>query len=122
MAVLTNARVVKGDQVVDGGWISWEGDRFAEIGRGHRPVDQHLRRHGTTTRLASLVAAAVRAPTREVLGAPMVRVREGRAELMGLDDVGLIARGRLANLVVLDEDLTVQAVLYRGSWVDGQTP
>ena len=44
------------------------------------------------------------------------------AALLGLDDVGLIAPGRLANLVVLKEDLTVRAVLYRGSWVDGQTP
>ena len=44
------------------------------------------------------------------------------AKLLGLDDVGLIAPTRLANLVVLNEDLTVQAVLYRGSWVDGQTP
>lgn len=25
-------------------------------------------------------------------------------------------------LVVLEEDLTVRAVLYRGSWVDGWTP
>jgi N-acetylglucosamine-6-phosphate deacetylase len=44
------------------------------------------------------------------------------ATLLGLDDVGLIAPGRQANLVVLNEDLTVHAVLYRGSWVDGQTP
>jgi N-acetylglucosamine-6-phosphate deacetylase len=44
------------------------------------------------------------------------------ATLLGFDDVGLIVPGRLANLVVLNEDLTVHAVLYRGSWVDGQTP
>jgi N-acetylglucosamine-6-phosphate deacetylase len=44
------------------------------------------------------------------------------ATLLGLDEVGLIAPGRQANLVVLDEDLTVRAVLYRGSWVDGQAP
>jgi N-acetylglucosamine-6-phosphate deacetylase len=42
VAVLTDARVVQGDQVVDGGWIHWEGERFAEVGRGHRRVDQHL--------------------------------------------------------------------------------
>jgi len=379
LTVLTNARVVQGDQVVDGGWIHWEGERFAEVGRGHLPIDQHLsvggrlvvpgfvdihvhggggssfttgspeegaavahfhRRHGTTTLLASLVTAPLpdllrqtsalaelvddeivaglhlegpflspdrcgahppnllRAPTRGVLaqllcrrpgvvrmatlapeldggvdavaqlaaagvlpaightdapydvahaavdagaraathlfnamrpihhrepgvivalmersevvvelindglhlhpslvrwvmatvgddraalisdaiaaagaddglytlGASTVRVRDGRAELvdgsslagstltmdlafrhavqcqglpvvaaaraaattpavlLGLDDVGLIAPRRLANLVVLNENLTVQAVLYRGSWVDGQTP
>jgi N-acetylglucosamine-6-phosphate deacetylase len=44
------------------------------------------------------------------------------ATLLGLDDVGLIAAGRLANLVVLKEDLSVQAVMHRGRWVDGQTP
>jgi N-acetylglucosamine-6-phosphate deacetylase len=44
------------------------------------------------------------------------------AAVLGLDDVSRIAPGRLANLVVLEEDLTVQAVLYRGSWVDGRTP
>jgi N-acetylglucosamine-6-phosphate deacetylase len=35
---------------------------------------------------------------------------------------GLIAPGRLANLVVLDEGLTVQAIMNRGSWVDGRAP
>jgi N-acetylglucosamine-6-phosphate deacetylase len=44
------------------------------------------------------------------------------AAALGLDDVGRIAPGRLANLVVLEEDLTVRAVLYRGSWVDGRAP
>jgi N-acetylglucosamine-6-phosphate deacetylase len=44
------------------------------------------------------------------------------AAVLGLDDVGRIAPGRLANLVVLKEDLTVRAVLDRGSWVDGRTP
>jgi N-acetylglucosamine-6-phosphate deacetylase len=42
LAVLTNARVVQGDQVVDGGWIRWEGERFVEVGRGRLPIDQHL--------------------------------------------------------------------------------
>jgi len=42
LTVLTNARLVQGDQVVDGGWIRCEGERFAEVGRGHVPLDQHL--------------------------------------------------------------------------------
>ena len=41
MTVLTDARVVQGDQVVEGGWVRWEGDRLAEVGRGHPPVDRH---------------------------------------------------------------------------------
>lgn len=335
MAILTDARVVQGDHMVEGGWIRWEGERLAEVGRGHLPVDRHHpaggrlvvpgfvdihvhgggggsftsgsaedgaavarfhRRHGTTTLLASLVTAPpadllrqisaltelvddeivaglhlegpflssarrgahppklLRAPTRAdaaydvahaavdagarvathlfnamrpihhrepgvvvalmerpevvcelindglhlhpslvrwvlgtvgearaalvsdaiaaagaddglyALGRSTVRVRGGRAELMdgsslagstltmdaafrrvvqcqglpvgaavraaattpaavlGLDDVGRIAPGRLANLVALEEDLTVRAVLYRGSWVDGRPP
>ncbi len=44
------------------------------------------------------------------------------AQLLGLDDVGDIAPGRRANLVVLKEDLTVRAVLYRGQWVGGWPP
>jgi N-acetylglucosamine-6-phosphate deacetylase len=45
------------------------------------------------------------------------------ARLMGFEDVGVIAAGRVADLVVLEEgDLAVRAVLHRGSWVDGQPP
>jgi N-acetylglucosamine-6-phosphate deacetylase len=96
VTILTDARVVQGDQVVEGGWVRWEGPRLAEVGRGHPPVDRHRsaggrlvvpgfvdihvhgggggsfttgsaedgaavarfhRRHGTTTLLASLVTA-----------------------------------------------------------------
>jgi N-acetylglucosamine-6-phosphate deacetylase len=39
-----------------------------------------------------------------------------------IHDVGRIAPGRRANLMVLEENLTVRAVLCRGSWVDGRTP
>lgn len=41
MTVLTNARLVQGDQVVDGGWIRCDGERFAEVGRGDPPFGQH---------------------------------------------------------------------------------
>jgi N-acetylglucosamine-6-phosphate deacetylase len=96
VTILTDARVVQGDQVVEGGWVRWEGERLAEVGRGHPPVDRHRsaggrlvvpgfvdihvhgggggsfttgsaedgaavarfhRRHGTTTLLAGLVTA-----------------------------------------------------------------
>ena len=42
MTVLTNAWLVQGDQVVDGGWIRCDGERFAEVGRGHPPIGHHL--------------------------------------------------------------------------------
>jgi adenine deaminase len=87
VTILTDARVIQGDQVVEGGWIRWEAEQLAEVGRGHRSVDGHR-----------------------------------SAAVLGLDDVGRIAPGRLANLVALEEDLTVRAVLCRGSWVDGRTP
>ena len=41
MTILTDARVVQDDQVVEGGWVRWEGERLAEVGRGHLPVDRH---------------------------------------------------------------------------------
>ena len=81
MTILTDARVVQGDQVVEGGWVRWERERLAEVGPGHLPVDRH-------------------------------RSAGGR----------LVVPGRLANPAVLEENLAVRAVLYRGSWVDGRTP
>ena len=38
------------------------------------------------------------------------------ADYLGLADVGRIAPGRLADLVVLDEHLAVARVMYRGAW------
>jgi len=38
---------------------------------------------------------------------------------LGLDDVGAIEPGRQADLVVLDEELEVVAVMARGAWMDG---
>jgi hypothetical protein len=106
LTVLTNARLVQGDQVVDGGWIRCAGERFAEVGRGDPPFGQH---RAVWFQGLPVVAAARAAATTP-------------ATVLGLDDVGLIAPGRLANLVVLEEDLTVQAIMYRGSWVDGRAP
>jgi N-acetylglucosamine-6-phosphate deacetylase len=94
VTILTDARVVQDDQVVEGGWVRWEQERLAEVGRGHLPVDRH---HSAGGRLV-------------VPG------------FVDIHDVGRIAPGRRANLMVLEENLTVRAVLCRGSWVDGRTP
>ncbi|KAA8967385.1 N-acetylglucosamine-6-phosphate deacetylase [Mycobacterium sp.] len=40
------------------------------------------------------------------------------AAVLGFDDVGALRRGLRANLVVLDADLTVSAVMADGEWVD----
>ncbi|MDA8371298.1 MAG: N-acetylglucosamine-6-phosphate deacetylase [Nocardiopsaceae bacterium] len=39
------------------------------------------------------------------------------ARALGLDDVGSLTVGSRADLLLLDEDLTVVAVMHRGSWV-----
>lgn len=36
----------------------------------------------------------------------------------GLDDVGLLAPGRLANLCVLDDDASLRRVMRRGAWLE----
>jgi N-acetylglucosamine-6-phosphate deacetylase len=41
------------------------------------------------------------------------------ARTLGLDHVGAITPGRAADLVVLDEHLSVRAVMAGGGWVDG---
>lgn len=40
------------------------------------------------------------------------------AQVLGLSEVGCLEPGRLANLVVLDRDLSVQRVMLRGRWVE----
>jgi N-acetylglucosamine-6-phosphate deacetylase len=40
----------------------------------------------------------------------------GPAEALGLGDVGALERGRLADLVLLDHDLTLRRVMHRGEW------
>ncbi|MGJ3507140.1 N-acetylglucosamine-6-phosphate deacetylase [Enemella sp. A6] len=44
------------------------------------------------------------------------------ARYLGLTDVGSIAPGKRADLVVLDDDLQVQRVMLRGSWVGTEVP
>jgi N-acetylglucosamine-6-phosphate deacetylase len=39
------------------------------------------------------------------------------ARALGLSDVGRLEPGALADLVVLDDDLQVEAVMHRGSWI-----
>jgi hypothetical protein len=41
VTILTDTRVVQEDQVVEGGWVRWEGERLADVGRGHLPVDRY---------------------------------------------------------------------------------
>lgn len=68
-----------------------------------------------------VLAAALRHATR-VAGLPLTdTVRAATAtpaQAVGLDDVGRLEPGRVADLVVLDDDLTVRRVMHRGSWTD----
>ena len=73
---------------------------------------------GSTLTLDAALRHAVRA------GAPVPTVARALAttpaRVLGLAaELGAIVPGLAADLVILDEDLTVHAVLHRGSWVEG---
>jgi N-acetylglucosamine-6-phosphate deacetylase len=44
------------------------------------------------------------------------------ARVLGLDDLGALAAGRRADLVVLDGELELTAVMAGGSWLEGRAP
>jgi len=76
---------------------------------------------GSTLTLDAALRGAVRA------GAAVPDVARALAttpaRVLGLDrELGAIAPGLAADLVILDEDLTVHAVLHRGSWVGRRRP
>jgi N-acetylglucosamine-6-phosphate deacetylase len=77
---------------------------------------------GTDTLAGSTIAldSAVRNLVRE--GLPLPRAVQAAsanpAELLGASDRGRIEAGRLAHLVVLDDELRVQRVLRGATWVD----
>jgi N-acetylglucosamine-6-phosphate deacetylase len=69
--------------------------------------------------------AAVRYAVHEV-GVPLVDAVAAAtatpAAALGLDGVGVLAPGRPADLVLLDDALRVQRVMRRGDWVDPASP
>jgi N-acetylglucosamine-6-phosphate deacetylase len=71
---------------------------------------------GSTLTMAAAVRYAV-----QVAGLPIQDVvraaTSAPATLLGLDRVGDLRPGFSADLVVLDDDLTVQRVMHRGRWV-----
>ncbi|MGH3436640.1 MAG: N-acetylglucosamine-6-phosphate deacetylase [Sciscionella sp.] len=76
---------------------------------------------GSTLTMDSAVWRAVKRA-----GVPLVHAIRAAATTpagsLGLELVGVIAKGKRADLVVLGEDLTVDAVMARGTWEDGQAP
>ncbi len=72
---------------------------------------------GSTLTMAAAVRYAVR-----TTGLPLAEVLRSAtstpAAMLGLDDVGVLAPGRRADLVALDGDLEVVRVMRRGRWLD----
>lgn len=70
---------------------------------------------GSTLTLDQAVRNAVAA------GIPLLRALDAAtripARYLGLDDVGSLAVGKRADLLVLDDDLNVMRVMHRGRWV-----
>ena len=77
---------------------------------------------GTDTLAGSTIAldSAVRNLVREGLPLPraLAAASANPAALLGADDRGMMEVGRLAHLVLLDEDLRVTRVLRGETWVD----
>jgi len=73
---------------------------------------------GSTLTMAAAVRHAV-----QVAGVPLVDAIQAAtatpAALLGLSDLGEIRAGGAADVVALDDDLQVTAVLRRGDWVSG---
>ncbi|GAB3181958.1 N-acetylglucosamine-6-phosphate deacetylase [Nesterenkonia halophila] len=66
------------------------------------------------------IAGAVRHAVREASVPPaqaLAAATENPARMVGLDEVGRLAPGMRADLVHLDEDLAVRAVMHRGAWL-----
>jgi N-acetylglucosamine-6-phosphate deacetylase len=82
--------------------------------RGHACVDEDGRLAGSNIDMASCVRNAV-----DLLGLPLVEAvrmaSEAPAAFLGLGDLGRIARGYRANLVLADDRLNVLE-----TWIDGE--
>ncbi len=71
---------------------------------------------GSTITLLDAVQNAVTSGGQSVAAASQM-ASATPAELLGLNEVGAIEPGKLADAVVLDEDLRLVSVLRRGSWL-----
>ncbi|HEY8339686.1 MAG TPA: N-acetylglucosamine-6-phosphate deacetylase [Egibacteraceae bacterium] len=83
----------------------------------------HLAESGALAGSSLTMAEAVRRAVRDVglpLADAVAAATTTPAQALGLADVaGTLAPGRRADLVVLDDDLEVVAVMAAGSWVEG---
>lgn len=112
VALVTDAVVAAG--VGDG--VYGSGPRTVEVVGGVARLAGSTAMAGSTLTMDVGLRRAV-----QVAGVPMAEAVEAAAttpaRALGLDDVGALAPGLRADLVVLDEDLAVRSVLGRGRWV-----
>jgi N-acetylglucosamine-6-phosphate deacetylase len=116
VALVTDATVAAG--LSDGAF---------QLGPVHIDVTAGVARvHGTSTIAGStatmdqLFRAIAAGPDPDAALAAAVQVTSTTpARVLGLEDAGMLRPGAAADLVVLDEDLQVRAVMAGGAWVTG---
>ena len=112
VALVTDAVVAAG--VGDG--VYGSGTRTVEVVGGVARLAGSAAMAGSTLTMDVAVRRAV-----QVAGVPVAEAVEAAAttpaRALGLEDVGALAPGLRADLVLLDEDLAVRSVLAGGRWV-----
>jgi N-acetylglucosamine-6-phosphate deacetylase len=110
------------DAMAAAGWGDGEyllGGRRVLVSNGEARLVDADSLAGSTLTLDLALQTAVAAGIE--FSAALAAVTSAPARALGIDNVtGTIAPGRLADLVALDDDYTVHAVMHRGRWLDAE--
>jgi len=91
------------------------GDQAVEVGGGVARLADTSTIAGSTLTLDKAIRVAVRSGVE--LETALMAATANPANYLGLTETGLLSPGRYADLVCLDWDLTVTAVMRRGEWL-----